>query len=103
MSIESRLWNLKSEIADFCVKKEIERIPTLIAVSKTKPESAIAEAYAAGQRDFGENYAQELKRKAASLETECPEIRWHFIGNIQKKQINYILNAKNLVSVQTIG
>jgi pyridoxal phosphate enzyme (YggS family) len=53
----------------------------LLAVSKTKPASAIAELFAAGQRDFGENYLQEALDKQAQL-AHLP-IQWHFIGNIQ--------------------
>ena len=62
---------------------------TLIAVSKTKPIEAIAEAYAAGQRDFGESYAQELGRKADLL-TRMPDIRWHFIGNVQRNKAKVV-------------
>ena len=62
---------------------------TLVAVSKTKPLAAIEEAYAAGQRDFGENYAQELERKARAL-AHLPELRWHFIGNLQRNKAKII-------------
>jgi pyridoxal phosphate enzyme (YggS family) len=54
----------------------------LIAVSKTKPPEAIREAYAAGQRAFGENYAQELATKAEAL-ADLADIEWHFIGHLQ--------------------
>ena len=54
----------------------------LIAVSKTKPVEAIREAYALGQRAFGENYAQELHAKAEAL-ADLPELEWHFIGHLQ--------------------
>jgi pyridoxal phosphate enzyme (YggS family) len=54
----------------------------LIAVSKTKPAEAIREAYAAGQRAFGENYAQELTLKAEAL-TDLSDLEWHFIGHLQ--------------------
>ena len=54
----------------------------LVAVSKTKPASAIREAYAAGQRDFGENYLQELAQKTSELR-DLSEIRWHMIGHVQ--------------------
>ncbi|HRF27010.1 MAG TPA: YggS family pyridoxal phosphate-dependent enzyme, partial [Ferruginibacter sp.] len=59
---------------------------TLVAVSKTKPEADIMEAYGAGQRDFGENYVQELVGKQASLPED---IRWHFIGHLQKNKVKY--------------
>ena len=54
----------------------------LVAVSKTKPPEAIREAYAAGQRAFGENYAQELAAKAEAL-ADLPDLEWHFIGHLQ--------------------
>jgi PLP dependent protein len=54
----------------------------LIAVSKTKPVEAIREAYALGQRAFGENYAQELAAKAEAL-ADLPDLEWHFIGHLQ--------------------
>lgn len=60
---------------------------TLVAVSKTKPISAIAAAYAAGQRDFGENRLEELWPKVtAAQELGLTEIRWHLIGNIQSRK-----------------
>jgi len=56
----------------------------LLAVSKTKPAAAIREAYAAGLRDFGENYLQEALEKQAEL-SDLPLI-WHFIGPIQSNK-----------------
>jgi pyridoxal phosphate enzyme (YggS family) len=55
---------------------------TLVAVSKTQPPEAIREAYAAGQRDFGENYAQEWRAKAEAL-ADLPDLVWHFVGGLQ--------------------
>lgn len=60
---------------------------TLVAVSKTKPASMLQEAYDAGQRDFGENYVQELVDKEAALPKD---IRWHFIGHLQSNKVKYI-------------
>lgn len=60
---------------------------TLIAVSKTKPIEDIVALYNAGQRDFGENYVQELVDKATKLPTD---IQWHFIGHLQKNKVKYI-------------
>jgi pyridoxal phosphate enzyme (YggS family) len=59
----------------------------LVAVSKTKPAQDLQEAYAAGQRVFGENYVQELVDKQAQLPTD---IKWHFIGNLQSNKVKYI-------------
>lgn len=61
----------------------------LVAVSKTKPAAMIREAYAAGQRDFGENYAQELAEKAAAL-ADLTELRWHFIGHLQSNKAKVV-------------
>ena len=57
----------------------------LLAVSKFQPASAIREAYAAGQRDFGENYVQELCTKAEELR-DLTELRWHLIGHLQRNK-----------------
>lgn len=60
----------------------------LVAVSKLKPAEDIMEAYRAGQRLFGENYATELRDKAAQLPQD---IEWHFIGHLQSKQLKYYI------------
>jgi hypothetical protein len=60
---------------------------TLVAVSKTKPAADIEEMYALGQRDFGENYVQELVEKQAILPSD---IQWHFIGHLQSNKVKYI-------------
>lgn len=71
----------------FAIKSQLPEQVTLIAVSKTKPASDIMEAYEAGQRDFGENYVQELSDKHAQLPND---IRWHFIGHLQSNKVKYI-------------
>lgn len=68
----------------------------LVAVSKTKPASMIREAYALGQRDFGENYAQELAQKADEL-ADLTEIRWHFIGHLQTNKAKLVAPVAHLV------
>lgn len=62
----------------------------LLAVSKTKPNTDILAAYAAGQRRFGENYVQEGESKAKALKESCPEIEWHFIGPLQSNKTKVI-------------
>ena len=57
---------------------------SLVAVSKTHPVEAIEEAYAAGQRLFGESRPQELKAKYEALPKD---IRWHMIGHLQTNKI----------------
>jgi pyridoxal phosphate enzyme (YggS family) len=61
----------------------------LLAVSKRHPAERIREAYAAGQRDFGENYAQELRDKAKEL-ADLPGLRWHMIGPLQANKAKYV-------------
>ena len=68
--------------------KKLDPKVQLVAVSKTKPVEDILALYAAGQRDFGENYVQELLEKQARL---SPDIRWHFIGHLQSNKVKYIL------------
>lgn len=66
---------------------------TLIAVSKTHPASAVREAAAAGATDFGENYAQELAAKYGEL----PDLRWHFIGRLQRNKAKLVAGHVALV------
>lgn len=62
-------------------------IPSLLAVSKKQPIEKVLEVYREGQRDFGENYAQELDDKAKKMPPDCC---WHFIGPIQSNKIKII-------------
>ncbi|MCL1147896.1 YggS family pyridoxal phosphate-dependent enzyme [Shewanella marinintestina] len=62
----------------------------LLAVSKTKPNEYIIEAYQAGQRRFGENYVQEGEMKINSLSQEYPDIEWHFIGPLQSNKTKVV-------------
>jgi pyridoxal phosphate enzyme (YggS family) len=73
---------------------ELEGKATLIAVSKTKPVEDILELYALGQRDFGENYVQELVGKYEQLPKE---IRWHYIGHLQSNKVKYIAPFVHLI------
>jgi hypothetical protein len=72
---------------------------TLVAVSKTKPVELLREAYDAGQRDFGENYVQEVIDKAPLLPGD---IRWHFIGHLQSNKVKDLLKVPNLYAVHTV-
>jgi pyridoxal phosphate enzyme (YggS family) len=58
----------------------------LLAVTKTRPPEDVREAFAAGQRDFGENYVQEALAKIAALADLRPELRWHLIGPLQSNK-----------------
>ena len=67
---------------------------TLVAVSKTTPAEEILELYKLGQRDFGENYVQELSEKYEQLPKD---IRWHFIGHLQSNKVKYIAPFVSLI------
>jgi pyridoxal phosphate enzyme (YggS family) len=71
------------------VKADLPPGVTLVAVSKTRPVEAIREAYAAGQRHFGENYAQEWRQKADAL-ADLADLTWHFIGGLQTNKVKYL-------------
>ena len=66
----------------------------LVAVSKTKPVEDILELYNLGQRDFGENYVQELVGKYEQLPKD---IRWHYIGHLQSNKLKYIAPFVHLI------
>lgn len=85
-TIHSRLQTVKSSI-------EVHKC-TLVAVSKTKPNELIMEAYDAGQRDFGENKVQDLVAKAEALPKD---IKWHMIGHLQRNKVKYIVPFVHLV------
>lgn len=76
------------------IKNSLPSHVTLVAVSKTKSNDMIMEAYEAGQKDFGENYVQELVDK----QKELPEdIRWHFIGHLQSNKVKLIVPFVHLI------
>ena len=66
---------------------QLQNKATLAAVSKTRPSADILALYEEGQRDFAENYVQELVDKNQQLP---PDIRWHFIGHLQTNKVKYI-------------
>ena len=76
------------------ILNELDGKATLVAVSKTKPVADLQEFYDLGQRDFGENYVQELVDKEAVLPKD---IRWHFIGHLQSNKVKYIAAFVHLI------
>ena len=77
------------------ISGELKQIKvTLVAVSKTKPVEDILELYNLGQRDFGENYVQELVEKHEQLPKD---IRWHFIGHLQSNKAKQIAPFISLI------
>ena len=79
------------------LKKIMDSLPShvrLVAVSKTKSESEIMEAYEAGQRIFGENKIQEMVAKWEALPKD---IQWHMIGHVQRNKVKYMAGFVSLV------
>ncbi len=85
MSIQNNLLEVKRQIDDRAI---------LVAVSKTKPNEDVLEAYEAGQRIFGENKVQELTGKYESLPKD---IEWHMIGHLQSNKVKYIAPFVSLI------
>ena len=89
--VREHLERVKGRIAD--AAERAGRAPediTLVAVSKRQPDEKLLEAYAAGQRDFGENYVQELERKRSVLP---PDARWHQIGHVQTNKARKVVRC----------
>ena len=77
------------------IKEELNsKNVSLVAVSKTKSAEEILQLYKFGQRDFGENYVQELTEKYEQLPKD---IQWHFIGHLQSNKIKYIAPFVSLI------
>lgn len=76
------------------IKKELPSGVELVAVSKFHPVEALREAYEAGQRVFGESRPQELAAKAVQLPSD---IRWHFIGHLQKNKLKMVLPYVSMI------
>lgn len=76
------------------IKSQLPEHVSLVAVSKTKPNEDILEAYEAGQRIFGENKAQELITKQPQLPED---IQWHYIGHLQSNKVKYLAPFVSLV------
>ncbi len=84
--------SIKENIIQF--QKNIPDTVTLVAVSKTKPVTAIQEAYDSGQRIFGENKIQEMSEKWEQLPKD---IQWHMIGHVQTNKVKFMIPYVNLI------
>jgi len=84
--------SITASIARF--RESVQPQATLIAVSKTKPNSDLQEAYDAGQRHFGENKIQEMTEKYESLPKD---ICWHMIGHTQRNKVKYMAPYVHLI------
>lgn len=86
MSIENKITEYREKLQKYDTR--------LIAVSKTKPNEDLLQAYEAGQRDFGENKVQELARKSEELPED---IQWHMIGHLQRNKVKYLAPFVHLI------
>lgn len=76
------------------IRAELPAGVTLVAVSKFQPLEAVREAYAAGQRHFGESRADELAAKAAAMPAD---VEWHFIGHLQTNKVRRVVAAASVI------
>lgn len=93
--IKDNLLEVRENIIKACEKAGRSKTDVeLIAVSKTKPVSALMEAYENGCRVFGENKVQELVEK---YEMMPKDIKWHMIGHLQRNKVKYIVDKVSLI------
>jgi PLP dependent protein len=91
-----RLSHVRARIEAACARsgRPVSQV-TLVAVSKLQPPDAIRAAHAAGQREFGENYPQELRDKANELGS-LEGLRWHAIGPLQTNKAKYVAKSASV-------
>ncbi|MFL5426182.1 MAG: YggS family pyridoxal phosphate-dependent enzyme [Myxococcales bacterium] len=95
MGIADNLRGVRERIDRACERAKRDPASVrLVAVSKVQPIEAIREALEAGQRDFGENYAQELREKADAIGAA---VNWHFLGALQTNKVKMIVGRVALL------
>ena len=93
--VRENLIAVEEKIRDACARAGRNREDvTLICVTKTKPVEMLEEAYAAGQRNFGENKVQEICLKAPQLPED---IRWHMIGHLQRNKVKQVMDKAVMI------
>jgi len=98
-SMEDNIKTIEARIQAACDRAGRNRNEvTLIAVSKTKPDEMVLEAYHFGMRHFGENKVQELVHKYEELQGGFKEpVYWHLIGHLQRNKVKYIVDKTILI------
>lgn len=95
--LQQNLYAVETQIAQAAeAAGRLKESVRLVAVSKTFPAADIREVYAAGQRDFGENYIQEWYEKTETL-ADLPDIVWHVIGDVQSNKTKYVAERAHWV------
>lgn len=92
--VQENLKKIYENIKECKAKSPYNQDVTLVAVSKTKPAELVAEAYEAGQRDFGENKVQEICMKQPLLPHD---IRWHMIGHLQTNKVRQVIDKVYMI------
>lgn len=97
--MQDNIQNIEQRIQAACDRAGRKRSEvTLIAVSKTKPNDMLREAYRLGMRHFGENKVQELVQKYEDLQSEFTQgVHWHLIGHLQRNKVKYIIDKAELI------
>ena len=98
MNLKDRIDGVERRIGEACRKSGRSRDEVrLVAVSKKFALPVILEANRLGLRDFGENYAQELRDKQKKAGEGTATLRWHFIGALQRNKVKYVVGKADLV------
>jgi pyridoxal phosphate enzyme (YggS family) len=101
MTMADRIAALHERI-DAAVRRRGDGDPVrLVAVAKRQSVEAIEAAHAAGQRDFAENYAQELEGKRAALAGR--DLRWHMIGPVQSNKVKLVLGCAWIHTIDRVS
>jgi pyridoxal phosphate enzyme (YggS family) len=96
--LATRLAHVRTRIADACAAAGRDRAEvTLVAVTKTYPASDVAHLAALGVRDIGENRDQEAAPKAAEVAAAGVDVRWHFVGQLQRNKARSVVRYASLV------
>ena len=100
--VAAALADIRGQLSDAAVAAGLppSAAPRLVAVSKTKPIELLMEAYDAGQREFGENYVQEIVEKAPLMPAD---IKWRYIGKLQSRKAKPLVHGvPSLAVVETV-
>ena len=96
--IAQRYEAIQEQVAEACKRSGREPSEvTIIGVSKTKSFDLIRKGIASGISDFGESYVQELVEKEQELSRREDNLRWHYIGHLQRNKVKYIAPFVHLI------
>ena len=98
-TVKNRLTNIKGKISQAVEESEFTSHANLVSVTKRIKKDLVREAYEYGERHFGENYFQSLRRRSIKLPSD---IKWHFIGHLQSNKANGLVAIKNLYVIETV-